>query len=166
MNFNAFFWIVFLTILPGLELRLSIPAGVLATTINLPFGFTVTGFGMSPFEVFLVAVLTNILLGPIIFFVLNHFVKFFIQVNVLKKFYDFSVKRTQRKVFPLVKKFGIIGIALFIAIPLPGSGSYTGALAAHLLGMNSKNFAVANLIGVIIAGIIVTITTLSVAGFL
>ena len=48
-------------------------------------------------------------------------------------------------------------MSLFIAIPLPGSGSWTGALAGNLLNFGYKRFFVANLIGVIISGLIVSI---------
>ena len=55
-----------------------------------------------------------------------------------------------------VEKYGEWAVALFIAIPLPGSGSYSGAIAAYVIGLSHKKFAIANLIGVIIAGILVT----------
>ena len=51
---------------------------------------------------------------------------------------------------------------IFIAIPLPGSGSYSGALAAHLIGLSFRKFVVANTLGVIIAGIIVTLLSLGI----
>ncbi len=166
MDVNGLLWVAFLTLLPGLELRLSIPAGILASTVNLPLGYSLTGLGLPILEVFVVAVLTNIILGPIVFYALHQFISFFLKFSPIKRCYEFSVKRTQKKVFPLVEKFGIIGIALFIAIPLPGSGSYTGALAAYLLGMESKQFAIANIVGVLIAGIVVTGLTIGAISFL
>ncbi len=160
MQLTDFLWIIFLTLLPGLELRLSIPAGILTNTIDLPFLGTFSGMGLPIEAVFFTAVLTNMILGPVVFFMLEHFLNFFLQFKWLKKFYDMEVKAAQKKVFPLVEKYGIIGIAFFVAIPLPGSGSYTGALAAHLLGMGEKKFAIANAIGVTIAGILVTAITI------
>ena len=58
-------------------------------------------------------------------------------------------------------KYGEIGIALFIGIPLPGSGVYSGSLGANLIGLKYKKFIIANILGVLIAGIIVTIIVLS-----
>ncbi len=55
-----------------------------------------------------------------------------------------------------VDKYGTIGLALFIGVPLPGSGVWTGALAAFLLGFKRKEFSIANIVGVLIAGVIVT----------
>ena len=50
----------------------------------------------------------------------------------------------------------MLGIAIFVAVPLPGSGSWTGGLIAYLLGIGYKKFFIANTIGVIVAGIIIT----------
>jgi len=49
-----------------------------------------------------------------------------------------------------------MGVAIFIGIPLPGSGVYTGALGSYLLGVQKKKFMVANAIGVLIAAVAVT----------
>ena len=51
-------------------------------------------------------------------------------------------------------------LAIFIGIPLPGSGVWTGALAAYLLGVRFRDFAIACVIGVLIAAAIVTAVTL------
>jgi len=60
-----------------------------------------------------------------------------------------------------IDKYGEMGIAIFIGIPLPGTGSYTGALGAYLMGIGYKKFIIANVIGVLIAGTIVTLVVLS-----
>ncbi|MEA3499505.1 MAG: small multi-drug export protein, partial [Candidatus Marinimicrobia bacterium] len=72
----------------------------------------------------------------------------------------------RRKVESKVEKYGEFGLALFIGIPLPGSGVYTGALAAFILGLDFKKFFIATVIGVFIAGILVTIATLTGMEFL
>ena len=50
---------------------------------------------------------------------------------------------------------------MFIGIPLPGSGVYSGALGSYLIGLKYKKFIIANIVGVVIAGIIVTLVVLS-----
>ena len=135
-----------MTLLPGLELRLSIPWGI--------------GTGLDPLAVFLIAVITNALLGPVVYFAIIHFVQHLLQFPAISSLYERFVLRTRKKVFPLVDKYGLIGISLFIAIPLPGSGSYTGALAAYLLGLSQKRFALANLLGVLLAGLAVTLISI------
>ena len=58
------------------------------------------------------------------------------------------------------EKYGIIGLALFIGVPLPGSGVYSGALGAYLLGFNFKDYFKAAVLGVLIAATIVTIVSI------
>ncbi len=138
---------VFLTFLPTLELRASIPYGILV--LELPW-----------WQVFLMAVILNFIFGVALYQFLDFFVKLFTKVPFIKEIYNGLVERTQRKVEPFVEKYGTIGIALFIAVPLPGSGVWTGALAAYLLGMKHRKFALAALIGVILAGLVVTVVSL------
>ena len=143
--------VVFLTLIPALELRASIPWGVVA--MQLPWH-----------EVFIVAVVTNIILGPVIYFLLNRFVETVIRVEKLHSIYDYFVLRTRRRTEKYVRKYGLLGVALFVAVPLPGSGSYTGALAAYILGLGPKKFAIANAIGVVVAGVAVTAFTIGIFG--
>ncbi|MBO7532342.1 MAG: small multi-drug export protein, partial [Victivallales bacterium] len=67
------------------------------------------------------------------------------------------LERAQRKLKPQIEKYGTMGLALFIGIPLPGTGAYTGAAGAFALGMKKRQFAIANIAGVCMAGIAVTI---------
>ena len=147
MDIHNFFYFVLLTLFPGLELRASIPYGILF-------------LGSDWFSVLLLAVSINFVFGVALYFVLDFFVKLFTRIQFIKEIYNRIVERTQKKVEPYVERFGTIGIALFIAIPLPGSGVWTGALAAYLLGMKRRKFALAALIGVSIAGILVTLFSL------
>lgn len=152
--------LVLITFIPALELRASIPLGILSGEAKI-FGLTLQGFGLNFILVFLVCVLSNIILGIWVYFFLDKFVKYLIEFELFAKYYNRKVKKTQRKIEPFVRKYGTFGVSLFIAIPLPGSGSYTGALGAYLLGLEYKKFIIANIIGVTIAGIIVTIFTLA-----
>ncbi len=147
--------LILLTFLPLFELRLSIPVGILATQLNLPFNITLTAFNLNPFLVATICILANILLGYILYEFLHLFNPL---LKKLPRIYKL-LHRSQRRLNPYIEKYGIPGIALFVAIPLPGSGSYTGALGSFLLGIKKKDFYIANTIGVIIAGILVTLIT-------
>ena len=151
--------LILVTFIPFLELRASIPLGLLVGKVEI-FNLTLQGFGLQWPLVFLVCVISNIILGIFIYFFLNKFIHHLIKFEFFNKYYTKKVEKTQKKIKPYVNKFGIFGVALFIGIPLPGSGSYTGALAAYLLGLDYKRFILANIIGVIIAGVAVTILTL------
>ncbi|MGB2706470.1 MAG: small multi-drug export protein [Candidatus Omnitrophota bacterium] len=148
------------TFIPGLELRASIPLGILGGKIEF-FNFTLQGFGLDWASVFLICVISNIILGPLVYAFLDRFVHHFLRFRLFAKYYRGKVEKTQNKIKPYVEKYGLFGVALFIGIPLPGSGSYTGALGAYLLGLDYKKFIIANTAGVFIAGILVTAATLT-----
>jgi len=158
---NNILFLVLLTLIPFLELRYSIPAGILAGSIALPFGFSLIGLGMPWYTVFIVCVITNFILGIIIYFVLDKLVTIFLKFRWFKRIYRKIISRPQRRIKKYVEKYGELGVALFIAIPLPGSGVYTGALGAYAIGLKFKKFIIADLIGVVIAGISVTLLTLA-----
>ncbi len=145
---NNIIQLILVTFIPGLELRASIPYGI-------------TVLGMPWIKVVIITFITNILLGPIVYILLNNFVHIVIKINFFNKIYEKFVIRTRHKIENKVEKYGELGLALFIGVPLPGSGVYTGALAAFILGLNFKKFLIATVIGVFIAGILVTIATLT-----
>ena len=158
--FNSIMIVILLTLLPFLELRYSIPAGILKGKINLPFHLKLTGFGINPLLIVPIVIITNILLGFFIYEILFLFTNFFLRYEWFKRLYHFLIRRPQRKIKRYVDRYGMIGIALFIAVPLPGSGVYSGALGSYALGISRRDFYKADIIGVIIAGIIVTIISL------
>ncbi|MFH1874756.1 MAG: small multi-drug export protein [Pseudomonadota bacterium] len=149
-----------ITLIPAFELRASIPYGILGGSLELPFGIVVQGLGEPWLWVFLVCVISNMILGTILYPLINHIMLLLERIPFINKLWNKFVVRAQKKIHPYVEKWGIIGVALFIAVPLPGSGSYTGVLGAYLLGISYKRVILANAIGVTLAGIAVTILTL------
>ena len=89
---------------------------------------------------------------------LDSFHRLFI-TGFYRRFFDRFVERARKKVKPAVEKYGYLGLAIFVAIPLPVTGAYTGVLGAFILGMNRKKAVFAVSLGVIIAGITVTTVT-------
>jgi len=145
---NQILILIGLTLLPFLELRASIPYGILNTDLNW-------------MAVFIICVITNIILAPIVYFFIDKIIHFFFFIKPFKKVYDYYIIKTQKKIHKYVEKYGEIGVALFIAVPLPGSGVYSGALAAYILGLSYRDFIKSAAIGVLIAGVIVTAISLS-----
>jgi uncharacterized membrane protein len=148
---NKLLIVALLTLIPTLELRAGIPYGFLAL-INVPNGWV---------YVVIVSIITNILLGPIVYFMLDKFVHLLRKIRFMDKIYQRKVAHIHKKIFPKTETYGDIALAFFIGIPLPGTGSYTGALAAYILGIKPKRFFWINIIGVLVAGIIVTVVMLS-----
>ena len=153
--------LIALTFLPALELRFSIPVAILSGTIDLPFNLKAHGFGWKWQYAFLFCVFINMLLGPIVFYMLDLLTKLFLHNQSFNKVFNFFIKRAQKKIEKYVKKYGTIGLALFIGVPLPGSGSYSGAMGAYVLGLTPWQFFWANLLGVTIAGVLVTFATVT-----
>lgn len=140
---NSIIIISAITFLPFLELRASIPYGILVLKMHW-------------FPVFIIASIANIILGPIVYFFIDKLIHIFLKVKFIDNIYQKYVEKTQKNIHKYVEKYGEAAMAIFIGIPLPGSGSYSGALAAYLIGLGYRKFFIANVIGVLIAGIIVT----------
>jgi uncharacterized membrane protein len=140
--------IIILTFFPFLELRASIPYGILATDIHWLL-------------VFIIAVIANIALGIILYLIIDKIIFVVRKIPFINRLYEYVIIRAQKRIRKYVDRYGDIGVAIFIGIPLPGSGVYTGALGSYLIGLSYKKFFIANIIGVLIAGILVTIITLT-----
>jgi len=132
-----YLWLAFITLVPWIELRGSIPYGFVKD--------------LNPAAIFVVAIVINILL----FFPIYFGLKFAYKYLKRWKFFERITIRIREKGEPYVKKYGVIGVGVFIGIPLPGSGVYSGTLLAWLVGMGWKKAFVAAVIGVFIAGGIV-----------
>lgn len=143
-------YVAVMTLLPFFELRWSIPFGIY--------------MGTKWMWVVLVATSANLILGPVVFIALHNFLKYVLKVDFLKDFYEKVVLNTQDRVKNYVDKYGLVGMAMFVGLPLPGSGSYTGALGAFLLGFRLRSFILANTLGVLFASFIVTAISLGVLG--
>jgi uncharacterized membrane protein len=135
------------TVLPISELRGGIPLGIT--------------LGLDPWLTFSVAVVVNALIFFPVFFVLRLFYdKFLFRVPLFGRYLDGLRKRGK----PMVDKYGFWGLFLFVAVPLPFTGAYTGTILAWLLNMDWKKALPAVALGVVVAGIIVFLITLGVVG--
>jgi len=134
--------VILLSILPISELRGAIPFGIIS--------------GLNPALVFVVAVVSNILIVPIIFFFLDYIHKHLLYFKIYNHLFGKFVERTQHRVHGHISKYGYLGLTLFVATPLPVTGAYTGTLAAWLFDFERKKALLAIALGVIIAGIVVT----------
>ena len=145
---NPIIYIILITLIPALELRASIPYGILVAKMNW-------------IEVFIICVLANFVLGIVVYFFMEEIVKIFTINKKIGKIWNKYVKKAQKKIHPNIEKYGVWGVGIFIGIPLPGTGVYTAAVGSYFLGFEWKEWIVANALGVIIAGIAVTAVVLS-----
>jgi uncharacterized membrane protein len=141
-NYTLFFSVL-LSLLPISELRGGIPYAYFN--------------GVSLFIATPLCVLTNALVAPIVYTFLATFHRIFhTHWKWYASFFDRFVARAQRRVYPKVNKYGYWGILLFVAIPLPITGAWTGTLGSWILGLDKRKTMMAVFGGVIVSGLIVT----------
>lgn len=142
--------VVLIAMLPVAELRLSIPLAIMKE----PYGF-----GLDPFTAFSLSVLGNMIpVIPLLLF-LEPVSNFLRRWRIGDIFFTWLFERTHRKHSADFEKYGSIGLAIFVGIPLPATGAWSGCAAAFIFGFEFKNAFLAILAGVIIAGAVVTVLT-------
>ena len=155
MDFSILIYI-FISILPIIELRGGLPLAINYALINdIPI-----------FLIFFLIVLSNILIIFFIFYFLDNLQEKLMKNSAYKKMFNFYFKRMQKKVDKFEKKYSSIGflaLIIFVAIPLPGTGAWTGSFVSWILGLDRKKSIFSIALGIMIAGILVLLMTL---GFL
>ncbi len=114
---------------------------------------------MNPFIGFIISFLGNILPIPFILLLINWIFEVFKKIPGLKNIVFWLEDKTLKK-RDKIDKYGIWGLLIFVAIPLPGTGGWTGALLASLLHLDKKKSFGVICVGVFIAGLIITILSL------
>ncbi len=142
--------VLIVSALPIVELRGSLPIA-----INL--------FQMPWYWALLLAVLGTMLPVPFLLLFLESLSKVVSRTASGRKLVDWVFRRTRRR-GKIIEKYEKIGLVLFVAIPLPFTGAWTGSIAAFLFGFKFRYSLLSILLGVVIAGVIVT--TLSLLGWL
>ena len=137
--------IFILSIAPITELRLSIPYGILFTDLNWK-------------TVYIISVIGNIMIGIFVLFILPYMITFISRFYVLKKIYTYCIKRTSSK-SQIINNLKYVGLIIFVAVPLPFSGVWSGALASNILSLSKYRSIMAIIYGVLISSTIVTYLT-------
>ncbi len=107
---------------------------------------------------YLIAVLGNILPVPFVLLFLNVVVPQLSKIPFLKRLINWFFGITRRR-GAIVDKYGPFGLALFVSVPLPITGAWTGSILAVLLGLKFKPALLSIIAGVLLAGIVVTAAT-------
>ena len=145
-------WITFgVAMVPILELRGAIPVGI--------------ALGLPPAVACVTAIVGNLVPVPIVILFYRYIIQWLYHIPGLGDAISKIEKRAHLK-GRIVKKYRLFGLILLVAIPLPGTGAWTGALAASLLDIRLRNALPGILIGLIIAGTIITTLTVGVAAII
>ena len=140
--------IIVIAMLPVFELRLSIPLAVFQ-------------FHFSIIKAYILSITGNIIIiVPLLVFFryLFHELENIGFVGKILKWWFSSVNRRSK----VVEKWGFWGLVLFVSIPLPGTGAWSGAIAANLFNFHVKKAFVAITMGVLIAGVLVALASMGV----
>lgn len=147
-------WTIVYSAIPVTELRATIPLAI-------------TVWHVKPLTAFILAVIGNSL--PILFIILglNKIVQLAERYSKFwTKVIEAVFRRTRRKTSQQFEKYGLLALCLFVAVPLPMTGAWTGSIAAWLFGVPARKAFLPIFCGVVIAGIIVTILTVGVTAIL
>lgn len=144
-----YYLITFLiSMVPIVELRGAIPVAV--------------GFGLPLVPSYIICVIGNMLPVPFIYLFARKILIWGADKKVIGKFFSFCLEKGEKGGQKLKKKAGrglFVALLLFVGIPLPGTGAWTGTLAASLLDMDFKSSVLAAMGGVLLAGIIMAIAS-------
>ncbi len=140
---NPYIYVFLISMIPFIELRGSIPYGLIV-------------FHLNPLLTFTIAIIGNMVPVPLILLFLEDLEKFARRWQWVSHLLDRIFERTYKKANEKVRRWEYLSLIFFVAIPLPGTGAWTGSLIAYLFKMRIKPATVAIFIGVVIAGIAVT----------
>ena len=139
---------ILLTLAPITELRIGLPLAIdYAKESGIPI-----------ILVFFLIIIINILLIFIVFFLLDTVHKFLMNFDNYRKGFDFYLEKMQKKIDKFERKYqkiGFLALMLLVAIPLPGTGAWTGCIISWVLGLERKKSIMAISAGVMIAGVLI-----------
>lgn len=150
--FTKYLWVFFVSMVPLVELRGAIP---ISQGLQLPV-----------IPSFIIAILGNMIPVPVIYLFARKVLIWGADKPLIGKFFTWCLEKGEKGGKKLQEKAGkglFIALLLFVGIPVPGTGAWTGTLAASILDMDFKSTVAAVMLGVLLAGVIMMV--LSVAGF-
>ena len=146
----------FVSMIPLIELRAGVPIAI--------------GYGMNQLEAIAVCAVGNMLPVPIIYFFARKVLLWGKDKKYIGKIFTFFLQKGERAGQKLTEKTGRTGLflalLLFVGIPLPGTGAWTGTLAASFLNMGFKSAVLAVVLGVLLAGVIMAVASTAAFSFL
>ena len=152
---GKYLWVFLISMVPIIELRGAIPVAV--------------GMGLPLIPSYIIGISGNMLPVPFIYFFARKVLIWGSDKPVIGKFFTFCLEKGEKGGKKLQAKAGrglFVALLLFVGIPLPGTGAWTGTLAASLLDMDFKSSVVAVMCGVLLAGVIMALISNGVLGAL
>lgn len=155
--FKKYILVFLISMVPLIELRGAVPVGL----------STLWGEPMQLLPLYAICIIGNMLPVPIIFFFARKVLEWGADKKYIGKFFTFCLEKGEKGGKKLQEKTGkglYWALFLFVGIPLPGTGAWTGTLAASLLDMDFKKSIIAVMAGVVLAGIIMGLASMGLFG--
>ena len=149
--------VFFISMVPLIELRGAVPVGL----SNL------WGDALPIIPLYIICIIGNMLPVPIIFFFARKVLVWGADKKIIGKFFKFCLEKGEKggkKLQATAGKGLFVALLLFVGIPLPGTGAWTGTLAASFLDMDFKSSIIAVMLGVMLAGIIMGLASAGLLG--
>lgn len=165
--FIKYLIVFIISMIPMIELRGAIPVAL--SPADMTFFFGLHGMGLPVVPAYITCIIGNMIPVPIIFFFARKVLEWGADKPVIGKFFTFCLEKGHKGGQKLHEKAGrglFLALLLFVGIPVPGTGAWTGTLAASLLDMDFKSSVIAVLLGVILAGVIMGLVSAGIFGAL
>lgn len=151
-TFKSLIYVLVISMAPIIELRGAIPVGL--------------GMGLDFWPVFLAAMVGNLLPVPFLILFTRQVFEWLRKKSALLERLVSKLENKAVSKEELLKKYELLGLCILVAIPLPGTGAWTGALVAAVFDIRLKHAFPAIALGVFIAGVIVSAVTYGVTIFI
>ena len=149
---NPYLLVILISMVPIIESSGSIPYGILV--LNLPW-----------YNVVMVSIAANFLVTIPIIYLLDPISEYFRRFKVADRFFSWLFARSERKA-GIVSKLKVLGLILFIGIPLPVTGAWTGCVAANIFGISKKHTLIGVFFGILMSVLIIASLSLTTDKFL
>ena len=153
--------IFIISMVPLIELRGAIPVAL--SPADMTFFGVLHGMGLPMLPSYIVCIIGNMLPVPVIFFFARKVLEWGADKPMIGGFFTFCLQKGHKGGEKLQAKAGkglFLALLLFVGIPLPGTGAWTGTLAASMLDMDFKSSVTAVLLGVVLAGVIMGLASM------
>ena len=150
---GKYLWVFLISMVPIIELRGAIPVAV--------------GMGLPLIPSYIICIIGNMLPVPFIYFFARKVLIWGADKPVIGKFFTFCLEKGEKGGKKLQAKAGrglFVALLLFVGIPLPGTGAWTGSLIAALLGMKFKKAFPAVVLGILLASFIMSVVSYGLLG--
>lgn len=150
---KKYLWVFFISMLPLIELRGAIPVS--------------QGLGLPVVSSYIISILGNMLPVPLIYLFARKVLTWGADKPLIGRFFGWCLAKGERGGQKLQETAGrglFVALMLFVAIPLPGTGAWTGTLAASILDMDFRSSVLAVMLGVLIAGGIMMLASFGLFG--